>query len=78
MELSLARSPCYIITRSKYSNRTVTLIQQSGRYSVDNHSGIKGPLATVVGGAQGKLLQLHPPVCGPEVTCSATFYRLDP
>jgi len=31
-------SPSYIIKGSKYSNRTVTLIQQSGRYSVDNYT----------------------------------------
>ena len=34
--------PCYIVKRSKYSNRTVTLMQQSGRYSVDNYTGIDG------------------------------------
>jgi len=30
------KGPCYIIKRSRYFNRTVTLIQQSGRNSVDN------------------------------------------
>jgi len=35
-----AWGPCCIIKkRSKYSNRTVTLMQQSARYSVDNYSG---------------------------------------
>ena len=34
------RGICHIIKRFKYSNRTVTLIQQSGRYSVDNYTGI--------------------------------------
>ena len=30
----------YIFTRSKYSNRTVILIQHLKRYSVDNYTGI--------------------------------------
>ena len=37
------RGPCYIIKRSKYSNKTVTLIQHLGRYSVDNYTWDKLP-----------------------------------
>ena len=37
---SMAGPLTEIIKRSKYSNRTVTLIQQSGRCSIDNYTGI--------------------------------------